>query len=159
MTPLPKHLRQRRRYLGIELCGWPNTQLTRTGLEQALRTTSQELLGDVGAATVPLSVLSFIWDDGAGEAVVRTTRESVEEAEAVIATLTTVDDDELACHVRGVSGTVRGCEEKYLGRHTESTRESTVVFEGAERSAVRRRDAIDIRIDDAFVGATSLDLE
>lgn len=76
-----------------------------------------------------------------------------------MATVTTIDDQPIGIRIRGVSGTVRACEEKYLGRDTEHFAENTVVFEGRERPAVSRDEDIDVRVDDAFIGATRLDLE
>jgi len=60
--------------------------------------------------------------------------------------------------VRGVGGTVRSCEEKYLGGQPEPTGERTVAFAGSDRSAVVRDECYDVRTDDGFVGATALDI-
>lgn len=159
MSPLPKHLRTRWRYLGVGLRSWPDAELARSAFQAAVWQSARSLLGDVGSARVDLRVLAFYADDGYGEAVVRTRRGEVADARAALACLSRIGDDPIGVRVRGVSGTVRGCEESYLGRQPEATRERTVVFADAERSAVRRGEEIDVRTVNAFVGATPLDLE
>jgi hypothetical protein len=54
-------------------------------------------------------------------------------------------------------------QEKYIRRRPERTDQRNVVFENAERRPVTRDGAVvaqvdDARYDDAFVGATELDL-
>jgi len=104
-------------------------------------------------------VLSFDHADGRGEAVVRARHGHVEEARAVLACLDAVGNDPVGVRVRGVSGTVRACEEKYLGGPTEGSGERTVAFRGAERSALTRGRRVDVRTDEGFAGATHLDFE
>jgi ribonuclease P/MRP protein subunit POP5 len=77
----------------------------------------------------------------------------------VLACLDEVDGAPVGVRVRGVSGTVRACEEKYISRPLESIEERHVVFEDAERRTVERSERIDVRVDDAFAGATELDFE
>ncbi len=156
---LPKHLRPRWRYFAIGLRSWPDVSFSREELETAVRRSARELYGDVGAAEMSLQVMRFRWGDGAGEAIVRTRREHVRRARAAIACTPSVGNAPLGVHVRGQSGTVRACEENYLGSGAESLTENTVVFEGAERPALARGMEVDVRVADAFVGATRLDLE
>ncbi len=159
MRSLPKHLRPRWRYLGVGLESWPDTELTREALASALDASARQLLGDATTAHLRLAIYEFWFEHGTGEAVVRTTRGRVEDTRAALACLQTHLDRPLGVHVRGVSGTVRGCEESYLGRRPEPTPESPVVFAGAERLAVRRRTDVDVTTPDGFVGATTIDLE
>jgi ribonuclease P/MRP protein subunit POP5 len=74
----------------------------------------------------------------------------------VVACRGEVDGAELGVRVRGVRGTVRACEEKYIRSPPEPTDQRNVVFENAERRAVGRDGRIDVRAGDAFVGATEL---
>ena len=159
MKPLPKHLRTRWRYFAIAIETWPSTTIDRHSFREALEEAAASLLGDIGVASADLSVLAFSYADGYGEAVIKTPRDAVEEARAVMACLSKVDENPVRVHVIGVSGTIRACEEKYLGHEPEETPESSVVFEGAERTAVCRRDMVDIRVNDAFVGATAFDIK
>lgn len=114
MKHLPKHLRPRWRYLAVGLESTPAAELDRGVFRRELWDAARNLLGDAGSAEVDLSVLDFAFEDGSGRAVVRTRRGEVERARAVVACLHDVDDTPLGVHVRGVSGTVRACEEKYL---------------------------------------------
>lgn len=157
MKHLPKHFRQRWRYLAVELETWPEADFDRGSFQRHLWFGAQNLLGDVGSAAVDLSVVRFEHDGPTGTAIVRTRRDEVTNARAVLATLESVGDDPIGLRVRGVSGTVRACEEKYLGGRPEA-RAQTVDFEGADRSAVSRAGRIDVRVDDGFVGATNDDL-
>lgn len=159
MSPLPKHLRPRWRYLAVDLEAWPDADLDRGAFQRECWYTAQNLVGDVGSARADLRVLGFEFAEGRGEAVVRTRHDAVAEARAALACVDDVDGHPVRVTVRGVSGTVRACEEKYLGRGGEPPRQSTVVFEDAARDAVTRGRRVDVRTDRAFAGATRLDLE
>lgn len=156
---LPKHLRPRWRYLAVAFHTWPDATVTRELFDRAVRRSARSVLGDIGTAQMDLKILAFSYTDGAGTAVVRTRRETVQETRAAIACVSEIDGQPLGVHIRGTSGTVRSCEENYLGRETEELPENTVVFEGAERPAILRGADIDVRVGKAFVGATRLDLE
>ncbi|MFB6169589.1 MAG: Rpp14/Pop5 family protein [Haloarculaceae archaeon] len=157
MKHLPKHLRPRWRYLAVGLEGWPDAAVDRGGFQRHLWYAAQNLLGDAGSAAIDLSVFGFSFEDGTGEAVVRCRRGTVDRARAALACVDAVDGDPVRVHVRGVSGTVRACEEKYLGRPAEPADERKVAFDGATRGAVGRNGLADVRVGDAFVGATELD--
>ncbi|WP_181684675.1 Rpp14/Pop5 family protein [Halorhabdus salina] len=159
MNPLPKHVRQRWRYLAVELESWPNTAIDRRAFQRELWFAAQNLLGDVGSSRVDLTVEQFTFEDGQGNAIVRTRRGATADARAVLACLADVADEPVGVRVSGVSGTVRACEEKYLGSRPEATEHSDVAFAGADRSAVVRNGRVDVRIDEGFVGATQRDLE
>jgi ribonuclease P/MRP protein subunit POP5 len=158
MKHLPKHIRPRWRYLAVGLEGWPDATVDRRAFQRALWEAARALLGDPGSAAADLSVLSFAFDDGEGEAVVRARRGHVDEARAAVACLDAVDGHPIGVRIRGVSGTVRACEERYLGRRAGSNEERRVVFEDATREALTRADAVDVWLPDGFAGATMLDL-
>jgi ribonuclease P/MRP protein subunit POP5 len=155
---LPKHLQPRWRYLAVELEAWPDAEIGRRAFQRELWFAAQNLVGDAGSADVDLSVVRFDFDQGAGHAIVRARRGEVDRARAVLACLDAVDGAAVGVRVRGVSGTVQACEEKYIRRRPEPFDQRNVVFENAERRAVGRDGRIDVRADDAFVGATELDL-
>ena len=169
MPKLPKHLRPRWRYLGVELESWPDADFGRGAFQRHLWYAAQNLLGDAGSARMDLSVLGFAFEPPAGGTVVRAYHDHVEEARAVLACLDEVDGDPVRVRVRGISGTVRACEEKfcpalagtdtdeekYLGRRRESSEERRVVFRNAERSATVRGDRVDVRAEDGPDGAVS----
>ncbi|WP_327052412.1 Rpp14/Pop5 family protein [Halomicrococcus gelatinilyticus] len=159
MRHLPKHLRPRWRYLAVGLEAWPDADLNRRAFQRSIWFAAQNLLGDAGSADADLSVLDFTFADGEGEAVVRARHGHVEAARAALACVDEVAGDPVGLHVRGISGTIRGCEEKYLGRRRELSGERSVVFADAERVAVERDGLIDVRHDGAFAGATELDFE
>lgn len=159
MSGLPKHLRPRWRYLAVELRSWPDAGIDRSSFQEAAWRACRSLIGDAGSAGIDLRVFTFRFANGRGEAVVRVSRDAVRPARAALATIRQVAGRPLGVRIRGVSGTVRGCEEKYLGSQPESTEQSQVAFDGADRPAVWFGEEVDVRVDDAFVGATSLDLE
>jgi ribonuclease P/MRP protein subunit POP5 len=155
---LPKHLRPRWRYLAVGLESWPEADVDRRSFQRALWFAAQNLLGDAGSADLDGSVLTFRFEDGAGEAVVRARRGEVERLRAVLATVDAVDGDDVGVVVRGVSGTVRACEEKYIRGPAEVSEERNVVFAGADRHAVVRGDRVDADIGGGHVGTTALDI-
>ena len=157
MRHLPKHLQPRWRYLAVAFETWYDTTLERDGFQRSLWYGAQNLLGDPGSAALDLSVLRFRSGPGGGEALVRTRRGEVERARAVLACLDAVDGDPIGLQVRGVSGTVRACEEKYMGDRPEESEKRDVAFETADRPAVVRGNRLDVRVDGTFVGATTLE--
>lgn len=159
MKHLPKHLRPRWRYLAVGLEAWPDADVDRGRFQRHLWYAAQNLLGDAGSAALDLKVLGFAFEDGVGDAVVRARRGEVDRARAVLACLDAVDGDPLGVTVRGTSGTVRACEEKYIRRPLESQTERHVVFEDANRPAFERSRRFDVGVDGAFAGATELDFD
>ncbi|MDZ7702711.1 MAG: Rpp14/Pop5 family protein [Halobacteriales archaeon] len=157
MSPLPKHLRPRYRYLAVALEAWPGTALDESGFREALVSSVRSLFGDAGVAAADPRVIRFSFGDGAGQAIVRTRRDAVDTARAGLAAIDAVDGAPLAVCVRGISGTVRGCEERYLAGRQLRSRESTVVFDGAERRATIRDSRVDVHLETGFAGATDLD--
>jgi ribonuclease P/MRP protein subunit POP5 len=156
---LPKHDRPRWRYLGVGIEAWPDADLSRGAFQRALWHAASNLLGDPGSADAVLELLTFRFAAGEGEAVVRVRRGEVEPARAALACVRAVGDDPVGLRVRGVSGTVRACEERYLGRRAGESAKRSVVFEGTERAARERDGALDVRTPSGFVGATELDFE
>ncbi|WP_226010157.1 Rpp14/Pop5 family protein [Halomicrobium salinisoli] len=156
MTSLPKHLRPRWRYLGVAIESDPAAGLTRRDFQRAVWYAGQNLLGDAAAADLDLTVLGFEFADGAGHAVVRTRRDEVDRARAALACVSEVDGRDVGLFVRGVSGTVRACEEKYIPDAPERTDQRQVAFAGAERRAAVRGERVDPLEDGP--GATELDL-
>ena len=158
MTPLPKHFRQRWRYLVVGIETWPSATVGRDAFQRALWYGAQNLVGDVGSAAVDLRVERFRYDGGEGAAVVRTRRGEVERARAVIASVGRVDGEAVGLRVRGTSGTLRGCEERYMGGRPKATEQRHVTFAGADRSVNIRDGRATVRVDGAPVGVTTLDI-
>ncbi len=159
MKHLPKHLQPRWRYLAVEITTWPDSAPDRDEFQRELYYSAQNLLGDAGSARLDLSVVRFQRDDSGAEAVVRVYRDAVSAARAAVACLSVVDSEPVGVRVSGVSGTIRACEEKYMGRGLQQREERDVVFENADRTAHCLAGLADIRVGDAFVGATTLDFE
>lgn len=157
MKHLPKHLRPRWRYLAVELEAWPNADISQGDFQRSVWFAAQNLYGDTGSADADLRVLQFSFENGSGEALIRVRHGEVERGRAALACVDDVRDDRVRVAVRGVSGTIRATEEKYLGRPSESSVEASVAFAGDTRPAVRRGDLVDVDSEDGYVGATDLD--
>ena len=158
MKHLPKHLRPRWRYLAVGIESWPDADFDRGTFQRQLWYAAQNLVGDVGSAAVDLTVLSFSITEGRGGAIVRVRRGEVERARAILATLSQVGETDVGLRVRGVSGTVRACEEKYMGRRPESPQQRDVVFRDTSRTAHVGPRRVDVATDTGFAGATTLDI-
>ena len=158
MKHLPKHLRPRWRYFAVELESHPDATFDREAFQRALWYAAGNLLGDPGSADADLSVLRFERAGAEAAAVVRVRREAVDRGRAVLATLSAVGGTPVRTRVRGTSGTVRSCEEKYIRRPSGRDGERTVAFAGAERRSTTRGRRVDIRLADGHAGATDLDL-
>ena len=159
MKHLPKHLRPRYRYLAVELSSTPDASFSRRSFQRELWYAAGNLLGDPGSADADCTVVRFEFSEGAGEAVVRARHGHAEAARAALACVASVDGHDLGVVVRGISGTIRACEEKYLGRPRQISAQRTVAFEDDDRPAVERNGVLDVRVDDRYVGATQIDLE
>ncbi|ELZ24771.1 Rpp14/Pop5 family protein [Natrinema limicola] len=159
MKHLPKHLRPRWRYLAIELETWPDERIGRRSFQRELWYAGQNLLGDPGSADADLTVMRFWFADGRGEAIVRVRRGETEPARAALACLDEIDGAPVGVRVRGISGTIRAAEENYLRRRGQDSEERNVVFGNEERVAVLRDRVGDVRLDEAFAGATDLDYD
>lgn len=159
MKHLPKHLRPRYRYLAVAIECWPDATFDRRAFQRALWQSARSLLGDPGSAGVDPSVIDFERTGPVATAIVRVRRGTVPEARAALACMDAVDGDPVGLRVRGASGTVRACEEKYIGGPPEPSKESTVVYDRQERAAIDRAPRMDVRLDSAFVGATVSDCE
>jgi len=158
MKHLPKHLRPRWRYLAVDIESIPDAEFDRGDFQRALWYAAGNLLGDAGSADADLTVYGFSFADGVGEAVVRTRREETAAARAAVACVDSVADHEVALVVRGISGTVRACEESYLRDRDPDSTEQHVAFADDRRPAIRREDIAEISLPDGFVAATELDL-
>ncbi|WP_435093692.1 Rpp14/Pop5 family protein [Halorubrum sp. N11] len=159
MKHLPKHLRPRWRYFAVGIETWPDAGIGRRAFQRALWYAAGNLLGDAGSADADLTLLAFSHDDGEGEAIVRARHGHVDEARAAIGCVSDVDGAPVGIRVRGISGTVRACEERYMGRAGATSTQRDVAFEDAERSAVVREDAYDVRAESGYVGAAAFDTE
>jgi ribonuclease P/MRP protein subunit POP5 len=132
---LPKHLRPRYRYLGVRVESWPDADLTRDGLQAAVWRAARALVGDAGSADLDLSVFRLAGGAGGGDCVIRVRRGEVERARACLACVDEVDGSPVGIRVRGVAGTVRACEERYIRRPGEESDVRRVAFAGADRDA------------------------
>jgi ribonuclease P/MRP protein subunit POP5 len=156
---LPKHLQPRWRYLAVTIETWPDAEFDRGDYQRELWYAAQNLLGDAASAELDLTVVRFRRSDAEGDAVIRVRRGEVDRGRAVLACLDSVAGDPVGQRVRGVSGTVRACEEKYLGRAPEPTNQRNVAFADGDRRASVRGRRVDVRLSDEYAGATELDLQ
>jgi ribonuclease P/MRP protein subunit POP5 len=156
---LPKHLRSRWRYLAVGIETWPDADFDRAAFQREVWYAAQDLYGDVGSAEADLTVLEFDLADGDGEAIVRAHRGTEERARAAVACLAVVDNQPVGVRVRGISGTMRACSERYLNGRTRGGKQRDVVFENEPSPAVVRGTRFDVDAGDGFVGATRLDFE
>lgn len=159
MKHLPKHLRPRWRYLGVGIETWPDAGIDQRAFQQALWYAGANLLGDPGSADVDLRVVHFEFAGCEGEAMVRVRRGEVERGRAALACVATVDGDPVGLRVRGVSGTMRACEERYLGRRAGGCAERSVALGDAEREIFVRNGVVDLSDTEGFTGATELDFK
>lgn len=159
MRHLPKHLRPRWRYLAVGIESWPDADIERGAFQRELWYAAQNLIGDVGSTAVDLNVYEFAYEDGVGSAVVRVRRDAVERGRAVVACVSAIDGQPVRTTVRGMSGTVRACEERYIRRPLETSEERIVAFENHRRSAVVRDQRVDVQTDSGFAGATDYDID
>ncbi|GAB7095086.1 Rpp14/Pop5 family protein [Halolamina litorea] len=154
MKHLPKHLQPRWRYLAVALETWPDAEIGRRAFQRELWYAGQNLLGDPGSADADLRLLRYRLEDGAGGAVVRARRGEVEAARAALACVDEVNGHPVGLRVTGVSGSVAGASESYLGDPAPNSELREVAFEGADLPAHRRHGVVDIEAPAGWLGAT-----
>lgn len=156
---LPKHLRPRWRYVVVELETWPDADLDGSSLQQSVWSSARHLLGDARSADADLELLRSRFWRGGGEAMFRVRRGEVDRARAALACVESVHSAPVGIAVRGVSGTIRAAEEKYIHGPPEPMREDQVVYDNRTRQAVVTGDRVDVAVTGSYVGATERDLE
>ncbi len=159
MKHLPKHIRPHWRYLAVGIESTPDAKIDRGAFQRELWYAAGNLLGDSKSADADLTVYSFAFDDGCGEAIVRVRRGETDAARAAVACVSAVDGEPVGVFVRGVSGTVRACEESYLRGRTGVFEQRHVVFADTDRTAFSREDAVEVSLPSGFVSMTELDFE
>lgn len=116
MKHLPKHLQPRYRYLAVELRASDHLSCSKESVQSACWRAARQLLGDRGSARIGLKVVKFRHQGQSIEMVVRVRRNTTSAARAALCCITNVDETSVGVYIRGTSGTIRSCEEKYLGR-------------------------------------------
>jgi ribonuclease P/MRP protein subunit POP5 len=159
MKHLPKHLRPKWRYVAVGVETNPDVSMARGDFQRELWYAAQNLLGDAGSADADGTVVRFAFRDGDGEAIVRARRGEVEPLRAALACIASVDGDDVAISIRGVSGTIRACEEKYLTGPTERSENHEVAFESTDRPAIVRGDRVAVDRNGGRTYATTGDIE
>ncbi|ATW89812.1 ribonuclease P/MRP protein subunit POP5 [Halohasta litchfieldiae] len=159
MKHLPKHIRPRWRYLAVDIESTPDAKIDRGTFQRELWYAAGNLLGDPGSADADLTVYDFRFEDGVGETIIRVRRGETDAARAAVACVDAIDGEPVGVVVRGISGTVRACEESYLGRRTGDFEQRHVVFADARRAAVSRGEAVEVSMPRGLVSATELDFE
>ena len=159
MKHLPKHIRPRWRYLAVGIESIPEASISRGDFQRALWYAAGNLLGDAKSADCDLTVYGFSFDNATGEAIVRVRRGETDPARAALACIDRIDDIPVGVVIRGISGTVRACEERYLGRQGGSFEQRHVDFAAARRQARCRDDVAEISLSSGSVSATEIDFE
>lgn len=159
MKHLPKHLQPRWRYLGVALETWADADVDRRGFQRELWYAAQNLLGDPGSADADLRVVRFSMSSGVGGAVVRVRRGTVDDARAALACVDEVNGTPLGVRVRGVSGTVDACSERYLADAPGVSEQRQVAVDGADHPAWCREGTLDVSLPNGRLGATTRDFE
>lgn len=159
MKHLPKHLRPRWRYLAVGVETEPDVRIDGRDIQQAVWRAARSLLGDPGSADVDLRVMRTHLAAGGGEVLLRVRRGEVTRGRAALACVESIDDNPIGLVVRGVAGTARAAEEKYMNGAARLQDEERVVLNSADHRAIPRGDGrYDLHVDGGIVGATELDL-
>jgi ribonuclease P protein subunit Rpp14 (EC 3.1.26.5) len=149
---LPKHARPRWRYLAVTVAT-RGGRVDRDGFQRAVWYAGQNLLGDPGGADADLSVVRFRFGDGHGAAVIRVRRGEVTSGRAAVACVDRVEGTPVGVAVRGVSGTIRACEESYLPAAGGVSSERETRSSGSRASC-----PVDVQTAGGHVGATEAEI-
>jgi len=108
LKTLPSSLRERKRYLAIEVIS--KSDVTREELIREIFAATGSLYGDIGSSECGLRLLDFEKQKG----VIRCSHMMTERSRAALATINTIGGQRAIVHVLGISGTVQGATQKYI---------------------------------------------
>ncbi|WNY26877.1 Rpp14/Pop5 family protein [Methanolapillus ohkumae] len=108
MEPLLPTLRDRKRYVAVEVFG--DVFVSREAFIAAVSSSGTTLLGDVGFAAAGISVYGFENSKG----IVKCRHTAVSQTIAVLAFISAIENRRVIVKTWGVSGTVKGATEKFL---------------------------------------------
>jgi len=103
LEPLLPSLRQRKRYIAVEIIS--SAPVQRSAFINAISSFGCALLGDVGFSKCGISVLDV--------SIVKCRHTFVSETIAVLAFITNIDGQKVVVRSVGVSGTVKGAKTKF----------------------------------------------
>ncbi len=108
MKTLPSSLRQRKRYLAIEVIA--EREVSREELLREIFSSLGSLYGDIGSSECGVRLLDY----GSQKGVLRCSHGMEDRSRAAFATITTIGGQRAIVHVLGISGTVKGATQKYI---------------------------------------------
>ncbi len=101
-------LRPRRRYMAFEIDS--EEVVPSRGLIAEIHSSQSSLFGDAGSSRNRLKLISFDGRFG----LLRCNHNYISETRAILASIYAVSGIRAACHVKGVSGTIKSATEKYI---------------------------------------------
>ena len=158
MKPLPKHLRPRYRYIVVSIESWPTAKFDKRTFQHALWASTSRLFGDTGANAADLFLIQFEFSNGSGWGIIRTHRDALPIARPSIACISKINEFPVGILIRGVGGTIKSCQEKYLSEPSEPVHSGELLFDTKISPSFTRGHCIDIQTDTDFIGATHLDV-
>jgi len=158
LKPLPKHLRPRYRYIVVSIESWPTAKFDKRTFQHALWASTSRLFGDTGANAADLFLIQFEFSNGSGWGIIRTRRDALSIARPSIACISKINEFPVGILIRGVSGTIKSCKEKYLSEPSEPLISGELLFDTKISPSFTRGHCIDIQTDTDFIGATHLDV-
>lgn len=112
LQPLPKSLREKKRYIVFEVLCERDRELGQ--VVDAIWDAVLDLLGQQGAARANPWVMGDLFDDEKQRGGIRVNKDDVEEVRAALALVQEVGGEEAAIQVLGVTGTMDSAREKYF---------------------------------------------
>jgi len=109
LKPLPPTLRERNRYLTLELLS--DSNFGREELIKAIQNSCLNFLGELGTSKTSLWLLD--WDERKRKGILKVNHKSVDEVRASLALIKEINKKPCILHVLGVSGTVKKAREKF----------------------------------------------
>lgn len=110
MKMLPPSLRERKRYLALEVTS--TDEVSRGELIDGLWVAARSLIGDIGTSQCDLWLLDFDGRFG----ILRCAHDKTATARAVLATIYRIGKIRVGIAVLGTSGTIKGATEKFIQR-------------------------------------------
>ena len=104
MKVLPSSMRLKRRYLRFKVIS--PVKLTRREMADAILSAGVSLFGDHGMSLINLHLVEF--DESSMTGIIRCNRDKVDEARAIIATVSSIKGEPAGIRVLRVSGTLKG---------------------------------------------------
>ena len=107
-------LKEKKRYLAIEILSRENKKHSFTDISKAIWAALQGFIGSLGAANAGIWFVEDKWRQNVQRGLIRVNNKFIEPLRASLTFINKVDNDNVMVNSVGASGSIKKAEDKYL---------------------------------------------